>query len=117
MWGCFWALFCSQGTPFLPGLPSSGRILLGVVVVGGQAALRSASGFARAAASDALSQRVPDGSASRLASGCSGRAAVPAGAPPGHRPQALTLPTLLPDLGLVFTQSFLFSETFPWHSV
>lgn len=117
MWGCFWVLFCSQGAPFLPGLPSSGRILPGVVVAGGQAALRSAAGFARAAASDALSQRVPGGSASRLASGCSGRAAAPAGAPPGRRPQALALPALLPDLCLVFTQSLLFSETFPGHSL
>lgn len=38
MWGCFWVLFCSQGTTFLPGLPSFGRILLRVVVVGGEAA-------------------------------------------------------------------------------
>lgn len=49
------------------------------------AALRSAAGFARAAASDALSQRVPGGVCLRgLPPGCSGRAAgVPAGAPPG----------------------------------
>ena len=100
VWGCFWALFCSQGTTLLPGLPSCGRILLGAVVVGGEAASKGRrtcpSSLLRGLLGLFLQMGLPPGLplASQAGPLCP-RAFVPAGAPPGCWPQVLALPALL----------------------
>lgn len=109
VWGCFWVLFCSQGTTFLPGLPSYGRILLGVVVVGGEAASKGRhtcpSSLLRGLPGLFLQMGLPPGlpPASQAGPLCL-RAFVPAGAPAW---------TLAPGACTACFASFLFQRDLP----
>ena len=118
-------LFCSQGTTFLPGLSSFGRILLGVVVVGGEAAPKG-----RCTCPSSLLRGLPG---LLLQTPCHSvfRTGLPPSLPLATQAGPLCLwplcllgpcltlapgahtPALLPHLCLVLTQSFLFQRDLP----